>query len=105
MKKLLLCLTLFMPLFGFSQTDKIDDVTFFNPNRDTLYIVNTELGKTILNVWIMDTTYKPVIIMIAGVEETGFWKTTSAKKPEVIVMVDAIVDRVHQQDKLSRSGR
>lgn len=38
-------------------------ISYVTPNRDTLYLINDELGKTIYDIWQKDQN-KPIILFI-----------------------------------------
>lgn len=83
-----------MPALTFSQqsTAMLPKATMVSKGRDTLYLLNTDLGKQILTLWLSDTSYQPVSIILKSRHIVGSWKTNKRdkSKPLYIVMVDAI---------------
>jgi len=89
MKRLVL-LTLFLSLLGSSgycqeTRDTSNLITIVSPNRDTLIIKDSPIGRDLYSIWMNDPTYDrktPVIIMTASITPylSIYNRTTTAKK-------------------------
>lgn len=73
--------------FNFNDSSNIshllaDLVAVKNPKGDTLFLINTDMGKSIEEIWIIDNKYKekPVFIYLSKTELISKFKLYSHKK-------------------------
>lgn len=82
MKKCLLFL-FFVPCFNFFSQEKEYQISYVSKNRDTLWLINDNVGKLIASSWddTKNKEKKPVIIMV-DVLPSDHKEETSARKGE-----------------------
>lgn len=73
---------------GQVQCSNSQDIGYVTPNKDTLYLVNNDIGWMIEKVWVGTVSFdKPVIVYKDQYEIDTMIRTKSTRKPGVRYVV------------------